>query len=126
MRSKITYLYTEYRGVHRIRECASLYMEYKLSVRYDMESPQPDDDLYDTESVQPCISICNPVSVYIVLTELIISGGLENLHSATISLQMLLLPIHMLLTLLSSLAYGTDGRSSSARCLPWATSARHY
>ena len=29
------------------------------------------------------------------------------------------IPIHMLLTLFSSLAYGTDERSSSARCLPW-------
>ena len=57
---------------------------YKLSMSYDTESPQPDDDLYDVaESLQPYISICKPVSVYIVIVELIILGGLENLHSTT-------------------------------------------
>ena len=28
-------------------------MKYELSMSYDTESPQPDDDLYDTESQQP-------------------------------------------------------------------------
>ena len=56
-------------------------MEYKLSMSYDNESPEPDDDLYDTESLNPYI--CNPVSIYIVLVELIFPGGLENFHSTT-------------------------------------------
>ena len=71
------------RNVHGVRDCISVYAEYKLSMSYDMESPQPDNDLYDTESQQPYISICNPVTVYIVLVKLIISGGLENYHSTT-------------------------------------------
>ena len=60
MQSTRTYLYTGYRGVHRAqgmyteyRNCISLYMEIKLSMSYDNESPQPNDDLYDTESLQP-------------------------------------------------------------------------
>ena len=44
------YLYTEYRGVPEgmymeYRDCISLYLEYKLSMSCDTESP--DDDLYD-------------------------------------------------------------------------------
>ena len=39
--------------VHEVRECIILYAEYKFSMSYDNESPQPDDDLYDTESLQP-------------------------------------------------------------------------
>ena len=48
------YLYTEYRGVHQVectwstgilwkcvRKCVRLYMEYKLMMIYDTESPQP-------------------------------------------------------------------------------------
>ena len=65
-------------NVHRVRYCISLYAEYKLSISCDMESFQPDEFLYDTESLQPYISICNPVTVYIVLVELIIPGGLET------------------------------------------------
>ena len=51
---------------------------------YDTESPQADDDLYDTESlhVQP-YPIGNPVTVYIVLVEPIILGRVGNLHSTT-------------------------------------------
>ena len=64
-----------------------MYAEYKLFMSYGKESPQPDYDLYDdAESLQPYIPICNPVSVYIVLVELNIPGGLENLHSTTVSL----------------------------------------
>ena len=77
-------------NVHGVRDSISLYVEYKLSMHYDTKSPKPYDDLYDvTESLQPYIhtsihiSICNPVSVYTVLIELIIPGGLENLHSTT-------------------------------------------
>ena len=40
-------LYMEYGG------CISLYAEYELSMSYDTESPQPDNNLYDTESLQP-------------------------------------------------------------------------
>ena len=50
---------------------------------YDNESPQPDDDLCDTESLQPYISICNPIIVYIILVELIIPGVLKNFQSTT-------------------------------------------
>ena len=39
--------------VHEVPKCISLYVEYKLSMNYDNESPQPDDDLYHTESLQP-------------------------------------------------------------------------
>ena len=39
--------------VHRVPKCISLYVEYKLSMSYDNDSSQPDDDLYDTESLQP-------------------------------------------------------------------------
>ena len=71
-------------SVHEVWDCIRLYTEYKLSMSYDTGSPQPDDNLYDvTESLQPYISICNPISVYIGLVELIILGGLENLHSTT-------------------------------------------
>ena len=83
MPSRRTYLYTVYRGVHRVQDCISLYAEYKLSMSHDTESPQPDDDLYDTELLQAYISICNLASIYIVLVELIIPEGLENLHSTT-------------------------------------------
>ena len=67
-----------------VQKCISLYEEYKLTMSYDIESPQPDDDLYDTESLQPYISIFNPVTVYIVLVGLIILGGLENFHSTAV------------------------------------------
>ena len=48
---------------------------------YDTESPQLDDDLYDTESPQPC----NPVTVYIVLVELNYLGrvGKLSLHNTS-------------------------------------------
>ena len=39
--------------VHGVPKCINLYAEYKLSMSYDNESPQPDDGLYDTESLQP-------------------------------------------------------------------------
>ena len=86
-------MYAEYKNVpvHRVQECmwsTGLYklvhrVQCKLSLSYDTESPQPDNDLYDIESLQPYISICNPVSVYIVLIKLIIPGGLENVQSTT-------------------------------------------
>ena len=66
----------------QVQDCISLYTKYKLSMSYDTESPQPDDDLYHVaESLQPYIHtyICNPISVHIVLVELIIPGELENL-----------------------------------------------
>ena len=31
--------------VHSVLKCVSLYVEYKLFMSYDNESPQPDDDL---------------------------------------------------------------------------------
>ena len=48
-------MYTEYKNVpvQRVQKCISLYTEYKLTMSHDTESPQPDDDLYDTESTQP-------------------------------------------------------------------------
>ena len=60
------------------RDCISLNGEFKLSSyeSYDTESPQSDNDLYDTESIQPYP--CNLVTVYIILVELIIPEGLEN------------------------------------------------
>ena len=71
-------------NVHGVWDCISLYTKYKLSMSCDTESLRLDDDLYDvTESPQPYISLCNPVSVYIVVVELIILGRLENLHSTT-------------------------------------------
>ena len=39
--------------VHRVQERIRLYAEYKLSMSYDNESPEPDDYLLDTESLQP-------------------------------------------------------------------------
>ena len=48
--------YTRSMGiVHEVRDCTciSLYAEYKLTMSYDTESPQPDNDLYDTKSTQP-------------------------------------------------------------------------
>ena len=45
-------LYTEYRDVHRVQKCISIQACYELHA-YDTESPQPGDDLYDTESLQP-------------------------------------------------------------------------
>ena len=41
------------RNVHKVQDCISLYAEYKLSMNYDTESSQLDDDLYDIESLQP-------------------------------------------------------------------------
>ena len=57
-------MYAEYKnvhvhGVHRCTQstgniqCISLYTEYRLSMSYDIELLQPDDDLYDTEQLQP-------------------------------------------------------------------------
>ena len=55
---------TQSKGIiHEVPKCVSLYAKYKLSMNYDNESPQPDDDLYDTESLQPYISICNPATL---------------------------------------------------------------
>ena len=64
-----TYQYTKYRGVHKctqsmgiVQGVQGLYMEYQMyklvrgvQAFYELcnESPQPDDDLYDTESLQP-------------------------------------------------------------------------
>ena len=45
-------------NVHEVRYCISLF-----TMNYDNESPQPDDDLYDTESLQPYISVCNPITI---------------------------------------------------------------
>ena len=68
-------MYAEYGG----GECTQS-TGLKLSMSYDTESSQPDDGLYDTKSLQPYISICNPVSI---LVEPITPGGLENLHTTT-------------------------------------------
>ena len=72
--------YTEYRcctlsmGVYaEYKKCIRLYTVYKLTMSYDTESPQPDDDLYDTESTQP-LCICNPIIIYLVLVALNYSG----------------------------------------------------
>ena len=73
-------------NVHRVQNCINLYAKYELSMSYDTDSPQPGDDLYDTESLQPYT--CNPVTVYIVLVELIIPVRLENLHSTTATNEM--------------------------------------
>ena len=62
--------------VHGVQDYISLYVEYKLFMSCDTESLRPDDDLYDvTESLQPYISISNPISIYIVLVQLIIVRG---------------------------------------------------
>ena len=75
-------MYAEYRECTRSTGSHKLYSGVQAFMSYDKELPQPDDDLFDvTESLQPYISICDHVSVYIVLVELIIPGGLENLHS---------------------------------------------
>ena len=84
-------MYVEYKNlpvrgmgnVHGVWDCISLYVEYKLSMSYDTKSSQPDDDLHDTESLQPYISIWYSVTIYIVLVELIILGVLENFHFTT-------------------------------------------
>ena len=88
MWSTRTYLYSEYRGVqrsmeivHEVLNCISLYTKYKHSMSYDSESLQPDDVLYDTESLRH-IHMQFRYRLY-SSQELIIPGGLENLHSTT-------------------------------------------
>ena len=61
------YLYAEERECTLIMRLYKPLREYKLFM-CDTESFRPDDDLYDvTEALQPYISICNFITVYVIL-----------------------------------------------------------
>ena len=117
-----TGVYTEYRGGE---ECISLYTEYKLSMSYDTESSQPDDDLYD-RWVTTTIHIRNPVSVYIVLVELIIPGGLENLHSTTHTLTPAIVGASSTFDDQSSQIYSSLLQAKTYTIFPWLGHTRTF